>query len=225
MRNRKATLTLVVFGALAGALLHWARDPIRLRRGEHRGIDVSAHQGKIHWPMVAAAGIEFAYIKATEGGDWVDEGFRENWRQAGAAGLKRGAYHFFTLSRPGVEQAENFLRVAPPEVGSLPPIVDLEFGGNTQQRPPRESVLRELSAFLHRVESVHRRPAVLYVLPEFQSRYAVREAFPREIWLRSLWQRPSSQESWKIWQYTPLGRVPGIQGDVDLNVATGLLDS
>ena len=63
MLTRKATLALALVGALATVLLNWVRDPIRLRPGEHRGVDVSAHQGKIDWPTLAPAGTEFAYIK------------------------------------------------------------------------------------------------------------------------------------------------------------------
>ena len=43
-----------------------------------RGIDVSHHQGSIDWNAIAASGVEFAYIKATEGGDWIDHRFKEN---------------------------------------------------------------------------------------------------------------------------------------------------
>ncbi|MBX3172201.1 MAG: lysozyme [Candidatus Eremiobacteraeota bacterium] len=215
----QARLGLLLLGCLGAGLLQWARDPVRLRGGEHRGIDVSAHQGRIDWPTVAAAGIEFAYIKASEGGDWVDEHFQANWEGAGAAGIRRGAYHFFTLRRPGADQAENFLKVAPPDLQSLPPVIDLEFGGNTSVRPPRAIILRELGVFLERVEAAHRRPAILYLLPEFEKAYRVKQRFPREIWLRSLMIRPPAELQWTIWQYTPMGRVPGIQGDVDLNVA------
>ncbi|MFN8609735.1 MAG: GH25 family lysozyme [Vulcanimicrobiota bacterium] len=219
----KAALSLTALILLSVGLISWARDPIRLRAGEHRGVDVSAHQGLIDWRAVAASGIEFAYIKASEGGDWVDERFRENWKASAAAGLKRGAYHFFTLRRPGLEQAENFLRAAPPQPDSLPPVVDLEFGGNTRARPTREVVVRELSSFLNRVETAHQRPVILYLLPEFEATYAVAAAFPRDRWLRSLLTRPGPKEAWKLWQYTPLGRVAGIQGDVDLNLARDLL--
>ena len=196
----------------------WARDPVRLRSGEHRGIDVSSHQGKIDWATVRASGIEFAYIKATEGGDWVDDHFADNWKASGAAGVRRGAYHFFTLRRPGADQADNFLKVAPPEAGALQPVVDLEFGGNTSARPEREVIVRELGTFIQRVESAYKQPIILYLLPEFEQTYGVYQLFPRQIWLRSLMTRPPDGMKWLLWQYTPLGRVPGIEGDVDLNI-------
>ncbi|MBN9416589.1 MAG: lysozyme [Candidatus Eremiobacteraeota bacterium] len=216
---RKRMLVGLTLVALVAGLVHWLRNPVRLRQGEHRGIDVSAHQGQIDWPTVKAAGIEFAYIKSSEGGDWVDDHFQANWEGAGAAGIRRGAYHFFTLRRPGADQAANFLKVAPPDAHSLPPVVDLEFGGNTSARPPRETVVRELGVFIQQVEAAHKRPLILYLLPEFEEAYGVYREFPRPIWLRSLMMRPSPDLHWSLWQVTPMGRVPGIQGDVDLNIS------
>ena len=46
------------------------------------GIDVSRWQGNINWPQAKAAGVTFAYIKATEGGDVADPGFAINWQAA-----------------------------------------------------------------------------------------------------------------------------------------------
>src|SRR5688572_21982049 len=65
-----------------------------------QGIDVSYWQGDIDWNTVSNAGISFAYIKATEGGDHVDPKFLQNWYQAKRAGIARGAYHFIYWCRP-----------------------------------------------------------------------------------------------------------------------------
>ena len=51
------------------------------------GIDVSKFQGEIDWSKVADSGVKFAWIKATEGGDRVDERFEANWEGAKAAGV------------------------------------------------------------------------------------------------------------------------------------------
>ena len=72
------------------------------------GIDVSRWQGKIDWALVRAAGTQFAFIKATEGGDHLDPRFTENWYGAAQAGVPRGAYHFMYWCRPAHEQAAWF---------------------------------------------------------------------------------------------------------------------
>jgi len=187
-----------------------------LGTGERYGVDVSNHQGRIEWTRVARDGVSFAYIKATEGGDFVDHQFAPNWAAAGGSGLGRGAYHFFTLCAPGPAQAENFMRVLPDDPRMLPPAVDLELRGNCDARPGTGAVLRELGAFLHLVESATGREAVLYIGDDFESLYHVRSRFRRPIWARRFLIRPG--QNWLIWQVDGFARVDGVAGPVDLDV-------
>ena len=63
-----------------------------------QGIDVSKVDGDIDWGAVANSGNQFAWIKATEGINRVDEAFAANWKGAKAAGVRRGAYLFLTFA-------------------------------------------------------------------------------------------------------------------------------
>jgi lysozyme len=191
-----------------------------LADGERYGVDVSNHQGEIDWHRVARDDIEFAYIKATEGGDFVDESFDRNWAGAAAAGLDRGAYHFFTLCRPGDEQAANFLDVVPSDTDALPPAVDLELAGNCSKRPDRDRVERELGAFLDAVESQIGQTVVLYVGDDFEREYHVRNELDRPIWHRRVLVRPGL-DGWWIWQVQGDATVAGIEGGADLDVMRG----
>lgn len=184
-----------------------------------RGIDVSHHQGQIDWQRVAADDVAFAVIKATEGGDHVDDAFATNLREARAAGLAVGAYHFFTFCRPGADQAKNFIAVVPRDQPLLPPVVDIEFGGNCPQRPSPDQLNAELEAFLGPVEAAFGKTAIIYLTDEAAETYAG-QIVARPHWLRSLLARPS-QDDWIYWQYHNRGRVDGISGDVDLNVLQG----
>ncbi|MER9751190.1 GH25 family lysozyme [Mesorhizobium sp. M0140] len=184
-----------------------------------RGIDVSHHQGQIDWRRVAADDVAFAVIKATEGGDHVDDAFARNLEEARAAGLAVGAYHFFTFCRPGADQAKNFISVVPHDQPLLPPVVDIEFGGNCPQRPTPEQLNAELAAFLAPVEAAFGKPAVVYLTDDAAEAYAARIA-ARPLWLRSLLLEPD-RDDWAYWQYHNRGRVDGINGDVDLNVLQG----
>jgi lysozyme len=191
-----------------------------LEGGERYGVDVSNHQGPIDWERVAADDIDFAYVKATEGGDFVDKQFARNWEAADAAGLDRGAYHFFTLCRPGAEQAANFLRTVPRDPDALPPVVDLEFAGNCSERPDRAWLDRELGAFVEAVESATGQTAVVYVIGDFDERYRVREGLDRPLWHRRLLRRPEG-DGWWMWQFHDRAEVDGIDGPTDLNVMRG----
>lgn len=188
-----------------------------LHRGESYGIDVSAHQKTIDWKRVASDNIHFAYLKATEGGDFTDARFDDNWRGAHAAGLARGAYHSFTLCTSGVIQAEHFLTVAPPDAAVLPPAVDLELAGNCNQRPDAAAVDKELDSFLQRVEQARGRQVVLYVGDDFDDRYPVRERLNRPLWHYRFVLRPDV-DGWVIWQVDGYAHIDGISGSVDLDV-------
>ena len=218
--SRRWVWALLVAAILLVAAAWWFvwvpnwRPP--LGRGERYGIDVSAHQEGIDWDEVAADEIEFAYIKATEGGDFVDERFAANWESAGRVGLDRGAYHFFTLCTPGETQARNFLRIAPPALDTLAPAVDLELAGNCSERPPVDEVRAELEEFLRIVEDAWDREVVLYLGADFESRYPVSDRLDRPLWLRRFLLRPVGD--WFIWQLHGYALVDGIEGGVDLDV-------
>ncbi len=206
---------LVVLPAIwwYGWAAHWRPG---LAATESYGIDVSHHQGRIDWRRVAADNIDFAYIKATEGVDFTDRRFAENWREADRAGVRRGAYHFFTLCGSGAEQAAHFVRTAPPEARALPPAVDLELAGNCKDRPSRTKVYAELDSFLAAVEGAWSRPMLLYVGSDWERRYPVVGREERPLWLLSLLGRPD--ERWAIWQVHGFARVDGVRGRVDLDV-------
>ena len=187
-----------------------------------RGIDVSHHQREIDWRKVAADDVTFAFIKASEGGDHRDTRFAANWREAQAAGLKVGAYHFFTFCRSGRDQAENFLGTLGADKGSLPAALDLELGGNCNAKPEPSAIRAEIDDFLTRVERHTGKPVVLYVTPEFWDAY--NQILPaRPLWIRSLFRKPG-QKGWSVWQYHNAGSVDGISGRVDLNVANDLTE-
>src|SRR3954454_25178732 len=83
------------------------------RRYPYQGVDVSHHQGHIAWAKLPSQGVDFAYIKATEGADHVDGRFSINWRAAHRAGIHRGPNHLFRLCGIGRAQADNFGLLVP----------------------------------------------------------------------------------------------------------------
>jgi lysozyme len=223
-RGRWLVASGLVLTILAGAALflwlrapHWHPSDAAWPR---QGIDVSHHQGAIDWPALPAQGVDFAYIKATEGGDHRDRRFAENWRAARAAGIPRGAYHFFTLCRPGADQAANFIAAVPAEPDALPPAVDLEYMGNCEGRPDVAGFHRELAIFLAAVEAHYGKPALLYLTGEFDAAFQVSARVNRPLWLRSLVFEPRfGARPWTLWQVSNFRRLDGIAGRVDWNVA------
>jgi len=116
-----------------------------------KGIDVSSHQDRIDWQRVKADGIEFAYIKATEGVGFVDPKLGAFSAGAQAAKIPHGFYHFArpdthsgrteqTVAGDAQAEADAFLSVAFPREGHLVPVLDLEIGGQIGRASCRERV-------------------------------------------------------------------------------------
>ena len=188
-----------------------------------RGIDVSHHQGAINWERIKGEGIDFVYMKATEGSDHKDREFLDNWQAASRIGIIKGAYHFFTFCKSGGEQAANFISTVPVEPNALPPAIDFEFSGNCKARPKKEALAKELTAFIRAIEKRYGQSPIFYVTYDSYEAY-IKGAFPAyHVWIRDIYRKPhiSDREYWAFWQYANRGRVKGMSGLVDLNVFNG----
>lgn len=219
-RLKNVVLVATAFAASISALVlayPWL-EPALLLHDVH-GIDVSHHQGEIDWSAVAGDGVAFAFIKASEGGDFVDPRFTENWQGSAEAGVRRGAYHFFTLCRPGARQAENFIRTVPKDANALPHVIDAEHMGPCNQSATVEDVAGEFEVFLDRLEAHYGRRPLIYTTRQFHDAYLMERFTQERFWIRSLVVPPGFRhEQWTVWQYHNRGRRAGISGPVDLSV-------
>lgn len=191
------------------------------------GIDAARFQNDIDWKRVAKSGIAFAWLKATEGGDLVDPKFVQNWRQSARAGIARGAYHFYYFCTSPEAQADWFIHNVPKHTGTLPPVLDLEwnpFSPTCTVRPPGAEVRRQAKVFLDRIERHYGQRPIIYTTIEFYRQTGIGQLKGYEFWLRST-ARTLDQtypgQSWRFWQYTGTGIVPGVEGGVDINVFRG----
>jgi len=217
-------LFLLFFAAFVSYMAgYWRFNYPPLDKYPVQGLDISHHQGDIDWLDVPKDKIQFVYIKATEGGDYKDRKFTENWNSARLNGFSVGAYHFFTLCRVGAEQASNFVAYVPLEKDALPPVVDLEFVGNCKKRPSREFFLNELRDYTTAIEEHYATKPVLYTTYQFHREYLKGtefESYP--FWIRDVFKVPDQKifPIWAVWQYADNARIPGIKGPVDLNVSS-----
>lgn len=220
IRYALPAVVILAAGTAGGYLTYRNYEPDRARFPV-RGIDVSHHQGEIDWQRVAADDVAFVFMKATEGGDHLDTQFARNLDGAREAGLAVGAYHFFTFCRPGADQAANFLATVPDGATTLPPVVDLEYGGNCDRRPTEAELRAELDAFLGPIEARFGREVLYYATEAFLADYGDALA-ERRVWRRSIAWEPGNTD-WVVWQYHNAGTVDGVTGPVDLNVLKGEL--
>lgn len=197
-------------------------------------IDCSHWQGVIDWPAVAASGIRIAMIKATEGTAFVDPKWDGNRSAAERAGIEVIPYHFLRPGRPE-KQASHFRQVAGLQ-RDMPFCLDWEGkASETSTAIDTETIGGELSAIADRLPlgywgipgSTPAWPtAAMLEWPRWVARYpkqgarrwedvpASRRTDWRHCWLTGDQDRPPL-----FAQYTQWGRVPGVAGDVDRNVA------
>ncbi|MGH6866761.1 MAG: glycoside hydrolase family 25 protein, partial [Methyloceanibacter sp.] len=194
-----------------------------------QGIDVSYWQGDIDWNKVRDAGIHFAFIKATEGGDHLDPKFRENWYAAQRAGMPRGAYHFIYWCRPASEQALWFRQNVPQDPTALPPVLDLEWNSHSKTCPgkvSRELALEKITILLDAMEAHTGKRPIIYTDPVFHREILQGEFETYHFWLRSVASEPHKiyyRRNFAFWQFTTTGKVPGVEGKVDRNSFNGTL--
>ena len=182
------------------------------------GIDVSHYQGNIDWEKISQTKLySFAYIKATESHDFVDNQFKTNWDNARQNNIIVGAYHFFTMRSSGFSQANYFISKVPNEIDSLPPAIDVEL--NYHIDPKR--VRSELNDLITTLNDYYLKQPIIYANYDTYNLYLKGYFDPQQIWIRDTDKLPSLDENWLFWQHTDQGRVLGIEGYVDKNVFNG----
>jgi lysozyme len=192
------------------------------------GIDVSKYQGTIDWSAVAGSGVKFVWIKATEGGDRLDDRFQANWEGAKQAGIPHGAYHFMYWCRPPIEEATWFEQNVPVEDDALPPVLDVEATPDSRtckRRLERDATIADIKVMLDEMERHFGKRPIIYTSVDFYQAILADGAFADyPIWVRSTKHNPAvpyGSRPWKFWQYQADGAIPGIEGDVDRNVFYG----
>ncbi len=193
------------------------------------GIDVSYHQKKIDWEQVAQAGIDFAIIRVGyrgygKAGRLVeDEFYKQNIEGALAAGLDVGVYMFSQALTPAeAEEEARFLleRIKDYEI-TMPVVYDWEQveaedarTNNMDARTLTDCTIR----FCQVVEEAGYEAMIYFNRNQAVNLMYLEELTEYPFWLAAYTHRMPYPYRVEIWQYTDRGRVPGIEGNVDINV-------
>lgn len=175
-------------------------------------IDVYHGDGVIDWMKVNDAGINKAYIKATEGTSVIDPMFGTNWNQAKAAGLQVGAYHFFHPNQDPKAQALSFMRVMGPLAkDDLDPVLDWETHGKGE--------LDSAAFWLKTVEfDTGRRPIIYSCASYFDELGNPDWLSSYELWVADYKSSPHIPKPWVkylYWQFSESASIPGVKGHCD----------
>lgn len=193
------------------------------------GIDVSIYQGDIDWQAVAADGIDFAILRLgyrgyTEGGLFLDQNFERNLRGALDAGLDVGVYFFsqaVTTQEAEAEAAYVINALEGYEI-SYPVAFDWEpiapGSGARTDGLDNQALTQCAAAFCEKIKEAGLSPAVYFNQSLGYLRYDLRELADYDLWLAEYDSKPDFYYHFDLWQYTHIGRVAGIEGDVDLDL-------
>jgi len=197
-----------------------------------KGIDVSGWQPAIRWDEVKAAGYDFCFVKASEGVSVKDKNFKNYWKDSKAAGMVRGAYHYFHSNIDPVDQANFFLSV----VGELDELDTLVIDWEAKATNVSSSQnLENGLEFIYRLEKVTQKKPIIYTGPYYAKDNIASSVVLKEypLWIAHYQTNcpmvPPQWDEWKFWQYTDSELVRGVgdplkQTRVDANKFNGSLE-
>jgi len=182
-----------------------------------KGFDASHYQGIIDFPKTKAAGYEFVFIKATQGTTYVDPQFETYFKDAQAAGLEVGAYHFGTFAT--VDQAKTeaafFISHLQGKKLTYPAVLDMEQnkGGDNPQQLTDACI-----AFLEVLEAAGYFAMIYSGKSFFENQLQPDRLTPYADWIARYGSSVLGRTA-GIWQFSDSGHIDGISGNVDLDVA------
>lgn len=193
----------------------------------HPGVDVSAYQGDIDWKAVKNSGIRFAIIRLGYRGYGTgklveDEKAQQNLDGAKAAGLQVGAYFFSqALNTQEVDEEISYmLDILGDRTLDMPIILDWEIPADNARTVNMDArTLTDLQ--LHFCQIMSEKgytPMVYFNWHQSENLYYLSELEEYPFWLALYQDRMTYPWKVEMWQYTDKGKVPGIQGNVDVNV-------
>jgi GH25 family lysozyme M1 (1,4-beta-N-acetylmuramidase) len=195
------------------------------------GVDVSVWQEEIDWEKVAASGVKFAMIRMAyrswgrKGELHVDPRAEENLKGALAAGLKVGVYIYSQAKNPqeAVEEAWYLLDILDGRHLEMPVVYDWEVPSDPSARTQNvgaKTIHASAMAFCAEIKAAGYQPMVYFNQWQGSRKYNLAElrAAGIELWLAMYTRGMNYKYKVQMWQYTESGRVPGIEGDVDINL-------
>lgn len=191
------------------------------------GVDVSAHQGDIDWAAVKKSGIEFAIIRlgyrGYGSGKLVeDEYAKKNLQAAKEAGLKIGAYFFSqALDIKETDEEIQFMLNMLADVDlDMPLVLDWEIPAEDARTKNMDArTLTDIQLhFCGQMKKMGYQPMVYFNWHQSENLYYLSELEDYPFWLALYQDRMTYPWKVEMWQWTSSGKVPGIQGNVDINV-------
>lgn len=193
---------------------------------ELKGIDVSKYQGSIDWSKVKSAGYDFAFIRVGycnyDGA--ISEGFdpyyEVNMKNAIAAGMNVGVYVYSYAKTTDAARvcANAVLEKIKPYKLTMPVAFDYE-DSKTYASLGKNNNTAICKEFLQTIQNAGYY-SMIYTYTSFADSYLnMSDLSAFDTWIADYRGYVGYKGSYGIWQYSSTGTVPGISGNVDMNIA------
>ena len=191
-----------------------------------QGIDVSEHQGRIDWNAVKASGIDFAILRVGFGapswGGRVDYQFNRNISECERLGIPYGVYIYSYAfdNQQAADEASMVINCLSGHNPRLPVYYDLE-DNSIIANGRQTGIASRAQVFCNRISVAGYEPGIYANLNWFNN-ILTDSVFKSSSWDHWIAQYNSQCDytgNYSFWQYKSNGKVPGINGNVDMNYA------
>ena len=192
-----------------------------------RGLDVSQYQGDIDWERVRAEGFDFAFIRIgyrgySVGDIYPDELARENLAQAKAAGFDVGVYFYAQAisTQEAQEEAQWCLDFLAGEALQLPLVYDWEYVGPAARTGgmDRKTLTECTKVFCETIKAAGYQPMIYFNNHVSRDLLDLKALAEYPFWLAQYKEQMDYPYQVDFWQYTETGTIPGIDGNVDIDL-------
>lgn len=197
--------------------------PRKDKNMELKGIDVSSWQGKPDWPKVSNSGVKFAILRIHQKSG-TDASFEHNYKGCKSNGILIGGYKYSYALTPAqaIDEAENLISVLGGRGLDFPVFYDLEW---SQQRSLGKQAIENIAvAFLTRIKKAGYKVGIYCNLDWYNN--VLTDALKQyDCWIARYPASDNGSVQERLrpnagvgWQYSSKGKVPGISGNVDMDV-------
>ena len=186
---------------------------------QKKGIDISHHQGEIDFNSLKG-NIDFAMVRTSYGSFYEDKKYKQNIKGLERINVPYGFYHFSyaTSVESAKKEAEGFINIIKKYNPTYPIVIDIEWSNRTEN-VKADTLISITDTICSMIEKAGYYAMIYANLDYFNNKLNDSRLDKYDKWLAEWKSNPTYKKSFGIWQYSSKGQIPGIKGNVDLNIS------
>ncbi len=186
---------------------------------EKKGIDISHHQGDIDFEKLKG-NIDFAMVRTSYGSFYEDRKYKQNIQGLQRVGIPYGLYHFSyaTNVSDAKKEAKGFINLIKNYNPTYPVVIDIESSDRTNN-VSKDTLINIVKTICNEIEEAGYYVMIYANLDYLNNKLNESSLDKYDKWLAQWSNKPTYNKTFGMWQYSSKGSIPGIKGNVDLNIA------